>query len=130
MFKLDINQEDIMMQMTVSKVITKKDIVSNVVGNLITGAGGDIADQVVLLLTKEKLYLEYIGHAALGYAEEIRNIEEVPLYTIKAFEVICKDEEEQISLVTEKKRFEFIRSNKDENNLAATMRKVIDELIV
>ena len=67
MFNLNLKNEDILMKITVIKPVTKKDIIANFVGNLLTEAGGDIANKVSLILSKDTLYLEYKGHAAIGY---------------------------------------------------------------
>lgn len=52
-------------------------MISNFVGNILTPAGGDIADNVKIILTDNYLYLAYIGHTAIAYAEEFRNIEKI-----------------------------------------------------
>ena len=65
MFKLNLNSEDILMKITVAKFINNKDVITNFLGNLLTRAGGDIADKVNIILTNDTLYLEYIGHERL-----------------------------------------------------------------
>lgn len=57
MFNLNLKNEDILMEITVIKPVTKKDIIANFVGNLLTEAGGDIANKVSLILSKNSLYL-------------------------------------------------------------------------
>ena len=66
MFKLSLKDEDILMKIIVKKIVTKKDVVTNFVGNLLTSAGGDVADTVYLILTKDILYLEYRDMRQLG----------------------------------------------------------------
>lgn len=39
MFNLNLKNEDIIMKITVKKIVTKKDVVANLVGNLLTAAG-------------------------------------------------------------------------------------------
>ena len=127
MFKLNLNSEDILMKITVAKVINNKDVITNFLGNLLTRAGGDIADKVNIILTNDTLYLEYIGHAAIGYAEEVRDLEKIALKDIKGFSVISNENEELIKIKTLKKEFIFIRNNSHNDNLALAMSKVIKD---
>lgn len=127
MFKLNLNSEDILMKITVTKVINNKDVVTNFIGNLLTRAGGDVADKVNIILTNDTLYLEYIGHAAIGYDEEIRNLEKIELKDLKGFSVISNENEELIKIKTLKKESTFIRNNSNNDNLAFSMSKVIKD---
>ncbi|WP_042395422.1 hypothetical protein [Clostridium saudiense] len=127
MFKLNLNSEDILMKITVAKVINNKDVITNFLGNLLTRAGGDIADKVNIILTNDTLYLEYIGHAAIGYAEEVRDLEKIALKDLKGFSVISNENEELIKIKTLKKEFIFIRNNSHNDNLALAMSKVIKD---
>ena len=102
MFKLNLNSEDILMKITVAKFINNKDVITNFLGNLLTRAGGDIADKVNIILTNDTLYLEYIGHAAIGYAEEVRDLEKIALKDLKGFSVISNENEELIKILREK----------------------------
>ena len=111
MFKLNLNSEDILMKITVAKFINNKDVITNFLGNLLTRAGGDIADKVNIILTNDTLYLEYIGHAAIGYAEEVRDLEKIALKDLKGFSVISNENEELIKIKTLKKELIFIRNN-------------------
>ena len=128
MFKLNLKNEDILMKLTAIKPITKKDILSNFVGNLLTGAGGDIADKVNLILSKDTLYLEYKGHAAIGYAEETRNLYNIILSDLKEFLVTSNKNEELIEIKTDKKDFLFIRNNINNDNLALAMSRIISDI--
>ena len=128
MFKLNLQDEDILMKITARKLVNKKDVVSNFIGNLLTGAGGDIADKVYLILTNDTLYLEYKGHAAIGYAEETRCLEELPLKELKEFSITANKNEELIEIKTDKKDFIFVRDNINEDNLALAMSKVINDI--
>lgn len=128
MFKLTLKDEDIVMKITATKPVTSKDVVANFVGNLITRAGGDIADVVHLILTKESIYLEYIGHVSLGYAEETRDIDRISLEEIKEFLVTQNENEELIKISTTSKEFSFIRDNSNKDDLALTMAKVIEDI--
>ena len=130
MFKLNLKDEDILMKITVRKSVTKKDVVANFVGNILTRAGGDIADKVYLILTNDTLYLEYKGHAAIGYAEETRELKNIPLSDLKEFLVTSDKNEELIEIKTSKKDFIFIRDNSNEDNLALAMSKVINDIIL
>ena len=127
MFKLNLQDEDILMKITATKLVNKKDVVSNFIGNLLTGAGGDIADKVYLILTNDTLYLEYKGHAAIGYAEETRGLEELPLKELKEFSITANKNEEFIEIKSDKKDFIFVRDNSNEDNLALAMSKVIKD---
>lgn len=128
MFKLDIDDKDIIMEVVAETPVTKKDIITNFVGNLLTRAGGDIGAVVKLILTKEYLYLQYIGHAAIGYGEETRNIEKLPLSDIKLFQVSKKDSEEMIRIETETKDYILLRDNSHEDDLALAMSKIMDDM--
>ena len=128
MFKLNLNSEDILMKITVAKFINNKDVITNFLGNLLTRAGGDIADKVYLILTNDTLYLEYKGHAAIGYAEEIRNVDNISLSDLKEFLVTSNKNEELIEIKTSRKDFLFIRDNTNEDNLALAMSKVINDI--
>lgn len=125
MFELNLRDEDVIMRLKVKRLIKKKDMISNFIGNLLTAAGGDIADKVYLTLTKDSLYLEYIGHGEIGYVEEIRRIDKLSLEDIKEFLIIVKDDEEVIKIATKNKEFSFIRDNLNKDNLALAMGKVI-----
>lgn len=127
MFKLNLNSEDIVMKITVTKVINNNDVVTNFIGNLLTRSGGDIADKVNIILTNNTLYLEYIGHAAIGYAEEVRDLEKIALKDLKGFSVISNENEELIKIKTLKKELVFIRNNSNNDSLAFSMSKVIKD---
>ena len=127
MFKLNLNSEDILMKITVAKFINNKDVITNFLGNLLTRAGGDIADKVNIILTNDTLNLEYIGHAAIGYAEEVRDLEKIALKDLKGFSVISNENEELIKIKTLKKELIFIRNNSHNDNLALAMSKVIKD---
>lgn len=128
MFNLNLKNEDILMEITVIKPVTKKDVITNFVGNLITSAGGDIANKVSLILSKDTLYLEYKGHAAIGYAEETRNLDKILLSDLKAFLVTSNKNEELIEIKTDKKDFLFIRDNSNDDSLALAMSKLINDI--
>ncbi|WP_196000366.1 hypothetical protein [Clostridium sp. 1001271B_151109_B4] len=125
MFKLNLNSEDILMKITVTKIINNKEVITKFIGNLLTRAGGDIADKVNIILTNDTLYLEYIGHAAIGYAEEIRGLEKISLKDLKGFSIISNENEELTK--TLKKELAFIRNNLNNDNLAFSMSKVIKD---
>jgi hypothetical protein len=128
MFKLNLKDENILMKITVKKIVTKKDVVTNFVGNLLTAAGGDIADKVHLILTKDVLYLEYIGHTSIGYVEETRKIEKILLSDLKNFTVISKKNEELIEINTNNDKFLFVRDNTSGNGLGLAMSKLIYDI--
>lgn len=128
MFNSDLKDKDIVMKITAVRPVTKKDVVANFVGNLLTRAGGDIADKVYLILTEDTLYIEYKGHAAIGYGEEVRNLEEISLSDLKGFSVKADQNEELIEVKTDKKAFIFMRDNSGEDNLALAMSKVIRDI--
>ena len=128
MFKLNLKDEYILMKIVVKKIVTKKDVVTNFVGNLLTSAGGDVSDTVYLILTKDLLYLEYKGHASIGYVEETRNVEKILLNDLKEFSVRANKNEELIEINTDKKNFLFIRDNIKGNDLAFSMSKVIKDI--
>ncbi|MDY4605505.1 hypothetical protein [Clostridium tertium] len=128
MFKLNLKDENILMKITVKKIVTKKDVVTNFVGNLLTAAGGDIADKVHLILTKDVLYLEYIGHTSIGYVEETRKIEKILLSDLKNFTVTSKKNEELIEINTNNDKFLFVRDNTSGNGLGLAMSKLIHDI--
>lgn len=127
MFKMNLKEEDIVMEIVATRLIENKEVIANIVGNMLTPAGGDIADKVKLILTKDTLHMAYIGHGSIGYAEEIRNMEEVKLGDIKAFDVTSADLEERIQIETEKGNYTFIRKDPNQDNIALAMAKIIKE---
>ena len=128
MFNLNLKNEDILMEITVIKPVTKKDIIANFVGNLLTEAGGDIANKVSLILSKNSLYLEYKGHATIGYAEETRNLDKILLTDLKEFLVTSNKNEELVEIKTDKKDFFFVRDNSNDDSLALAMSKLINDI--
>lgn len=128
MFSVNLNDDDILMKINASKSISKKDVLMNFVGNLLTAAGGDIANKVWLILTNDTLYLEYKGHAAIGYAEETRDLDTIPLKELKEFLVTSNKNEELIKITTNQKKFVFIRNNDRGDSLALAMSKVINDV--
>ncbi|WP_415345418.1 hypothetical protein, partial [Clostridium perfringens] len=123
MFKLNLKEEDILMKITVMKQVSNKDAAINFISNLVTRAGGDVAYKVNLITTKDSLYLEHVGHASLGYAEETREVDHIPFKDLKEFSVTTKDENEEVKIVTANKEFNLFRDNSKDDNLALTMAK-------
>ena len=128
MFNLNLKNEDILMKITVIKPVTKKDIIINLVGNIIMGPNGDIANKVSLIFSKDTLYLEYKGHAAIGYAEETRNLDKILLTDLKEFLVTSNKNEELVEIKTDKKDFFFVRDNSNDDSLALAMSKLINDI--
>ncbi|ELC8453153.1 hypothetical protein QYB49_001413 [Clostridium perfringens] len=128
MFKLNLKEEDILMKITVMKQVSNKDAAINFISNLVTRAGGDVAYKVNLITTKDSLYLEHVGHASLGYAEETREVDHIPFKDLKEFSVTTKDENEEVKIVTANKEFNLFRDNSKDDNLALTMAKVVEDL--
>lgn len=128
MFNLNLKNEDILMKITVRKPVSNKDVIVNFIGNLLTEAGGDVADKVTLMLSNDALYLEYKGHAAIGFAEETRDIDKILLSDLKAFLVTSDKNEELIEIKTNKKDLLFVRNNSNNDSLALAMSKLINEL--
>ena len=125
MFKLNLKEEDILMKITVMKQVSNKDAAMNFISNLVTG---DVAYKVNLIVTKDSLYLEHVGHASLGYAEETREVDEIQFKDLKEFSVTTKDENEEVKIVTANKEFNLFRDNSKGDNLALTMAKVVEDL--
>lgn len=128
MFELSLREEDILMRIKVTKPIKNKDIVNNFVGNLLTPAGGDIANNIRIMLTKDSMYIEAKGHVSIGYAQETRSVDQILLKDIRECEVIQKGNEEIISITTEKKELNFIRNNSKGDNLALALANAIKEM--
>ncbi|WP_300263074.1 hypothetical protein [Clostridium sp.] len=128
MFKLNLKEEEILMKITVMKYVSNKDATINFIANLVTRAGGDVAYKVNLIATKDSLYLEHVGHASLGYAEETREINRIPFEDLKEFSVTTKDNNEEVKIVTNENEFNFFRDNLKGDNLALTMAKVVEDL--
>ena len=128
MFNLNLESEDILMKITGIEPVNKKDVVTNFIGNLLTPAGGDIANKVSLILSKDTLYLEYKGHTSIGYAEETRNVDKILLSDLKAFLVTSDKNEELIEIKTDKKDFLFVRDNSNDDSLALAMSKLINDI--
>ena len=128
MFKLNLKEEDILMKITVMKQVSNKDAAINFISNLVTGAGGDVAYKVNLIVTKDSLYLEHVGHASLGYAEETREVDEIQFKDLKEFSVTTNENNEEVKILTAHKEFNLFRDNLKGDNLALTMAKVVEDL--
>ncbi|WP_124046301.1 hypothetical protein [Clostridium perfringens] len=128
MFKLNLKEEDILMKITVIKQVSNKDAAINFISNLVTGAGGDVAYKVNLIVTKDSLYLEHVGHASLGYAEETREVDEIQFKDLKEFSVTTNENNEEVKILTAHKEFNLFRDNSKGDNLALTMAKVVEDL--
>lgn len=127
MTTLQLNPSDIIIRIKVQKEITNKDIINNFISNLFV-VGGDIANNIIITLTKTTLYLEYKGHTQLGYAEETRKIDSIPLTDIKDIHVFSKDLEEFIKITTSNNSLLFIRNNSNKDNLAMSLVNNINSL--
>ncbi|EOU1756154.1 hypothetical protein LTX21_001431 [Clostridium perfringens] len=128
MFKLNLKEEDILMKITVMKQVSNKDAAINFISNLVTGAGGDVAYKVNLIVTKDSLYLEHVGHASLGYAEETREVDEIQFKDLKEFSVTTNENNEEVKILTAHKEFNLFRDNSKGDNLALTIAKVVEDL--
>lgn len=128
MFKLNLKEEDILMKITVMKYVSNKDAAINFISNLVTGAGGDVAYKVNLIVTKDSLYLEHVGHASLGYAEETREVDEIQFKDLKEISVTTNENNEEVKILTAHKEFNLFRDNSKGDNLALTMAKVVEDL--
>lgn len=128
MFKLSLRDEDIIMKIKVNKPISNKDVVSNFIGNMLTPAGGDIANTINMILTKDSIYLEAKGHVTLGYAEETRSIDKIDLKDIEEFLVTSKEDEEIITISTTKKELYFSRDNSKKDSLALAFASILKDI--
>ncbi|HBI7086910.1 TPA: hypothetical protein K8M77_002474, partial [Clostridium perfringens] len=124
MFRLNLKEEDIIMKIAVMKKVSNKDVAINFISNLVTRAGGDVAYKINLIVTKDSLYLEHVGHASLGYAEETREVDHIPFKDLKEFSVTTKGENEEVKILTSNKEFNLFKDNSKGDNLASTMGKV------
>ena len=107
MFTLNLDRDEILMNIAVDYPIRLKDIIFNFIGNMFTFAGGDIASKVFLTLTKDVLYIRYIGRCTIGYANEVRNLVQIPLNELKEFSVEIVDGMENLHMGANKKEFHF-----------------------
>ena len=107
---LKLKDEDMIMKIKVSKPVTTKDMINNFIGNLLV-AGGDIANNIIMVLTKDSLYLAAIGHVAIGYAEEVRSVDKISLEDIEEFKVYDKDSTEIIEIKLKQGNISFTRDN-------------------
>ena len=128
MFRLNFKEEDIIMKIAVMKKVSNKDVAINFISNLVTRAGGDVAYKINLIVTKDSLYLEHVGHASLGYAEETREVDHIPFKDLKEFSVTTKGENEEVKILTSNKEFNLFKDNSKGDNLASTMGKVVEDL--
>ncbi|MDM0452894.1 hypothetical protein [Clostridium perfringens] len=128
MFRLNLKEEDIIMKIAVMKKVSNKDVAINFISNLVTRAGGDVAYKINLIVTKDSLYLEHVGHASLGYAEETREVDHIPFKDLKEFSVTTKGENEEVKILTSNKEFNLFKDNSKGDNLASTMVKVVEDL--
>jgi len=127
-FRLNLKEEDIIMKIAVMKKVSNKDVAINFISNLVTRAGGDVAYKINLIVTKDSLYLEHVGHASLGYAEETREVDHIPFKDLKEFSVTTKGENEEVKILTSNKEFNLFKDNSKGDNLASTMVKVVEDL--
>lgn len=125
MFDFKLKDEDILMKLTARRPVSHRDVFCNVFGNMVTRAGGDIALRVDLILTKESLYIHYIGHASIGFAKETREVVELKLEDILNFKVESDESREVIEIETEKRLYNFIIDTND--GLALAMSRIIQE---
>ncbi|HHQ4188037.1 TPA: hypothetical protein ACSQK3_000518 [Clostridium perfringens] len=128
MFRLNLKEEDIIMKIAVMKKVSNKDVAINFISNLVTRAGGDVAYKINLIVTKDSLYLEHVGHASLGYAEETIEVDHIPFKDLKEFSVTTKGENEEVKILTSNKEFNLFKDNSKGDNLASTMGKVVEDL--
>ena len=128
MFRLNLKEEDIIMKIAVMKKVSNKDVAINFISNLVTRAGGDVAYKINLIVTKDSLYLEHVGHASWGYAEETREVDHIPFKDLKEFSVTTKGENEEVKILTSNKEFNLFKDNSKGDNLASTMGKVVEDL--
>ena len=128
MFRLNLKEEDIIMKIAVMKKVSNKDVAINFISNLVNRAGGDVAYKINLIVTKDSLYLEHVGHASLGYAEETREVDHIPFKDLKEFSVTTKGENEEVKILTSNKEFNLFKDNSKGDNLASTMGKVVEDL--
>ena len=87
-----------------------------------------MAYKINLIVTKDSLYLEHVGHASLGYAEETREVDHIPFKDLKEFSVTTKGENEEVKILTSNKEFNLFNDNSKGDNLASTMGKVVEDL--
>ena len=116
------------MKIAVMKTVSNKDVAINFISNLVTRAGGDVAYKINLIVTKDSLYLEHVGHASLGYAEETREVDHIPFKDLKEFSVTTKGENQEVKILTSNKEFNLFKDNSKGDNLASTMGKVVEDL--
>ena len=128
MFRLNLKEEEIIIKIAVMKKVSNKDVAINFISNLVTRAGGDVAYKINLIVTKDSLYLEHVGHASLGYAEETREVDHIPFKDLKEFSVTTKGENEEVKILTSNKEFNLFKDNSKGDNLASTMGKVVEDL--
>lgn len=124
----NLKEEDIIMKILVTKSISNNDVISNLIGNSLTPAGGDIANRVEITLTKDALYLQYKGHVSIGYAEEVRKESKINLRELIDFSVASKGNEELINIKSIDESLMFTRDNSINDCFGLTMSKIIEEM--
>lgn len=110
------------------KEVKNKDVVINFIANMLTSAGGDIADFVSLFLTRDRLVIQFRGHTQIGYGEETRLIDEYQLGDVEYFEVEKQGEVEYIKFGVKNKNYEFHRDNSDHSDLATAFTQEINDI--
>ena len=128
MFKLSLKDEDVIMKIKVTKPISNMDVAYNFIGNLLTRAGGDIANTINMILTKDAIYLEAKGHVSLGYAEETRSVDKIDIKDIIEFLVTQKENEEIINITTANEQISFVRDNSNKDSLALAFASVLKDI--
>lgn len=127
MFKFNEEKLDVLMKITVSRPISNKDVISNVIGNLFTPAGGDIPYKSDIILCKDNLYLVDKAHASIGFAEEIRGLTIIPLEEIITATAETVEGKTHINIATAKAHFSYIKE-KDSDGLGLAMISLINDI--
>ena len=128
MFTLNLKEEDIIMKITAHSLVWYKDVIFIFIGNLLTNAGGDIADKVNIILVKHFIILEYKGHTSIGYTEETRNVIRISIELLDEFKVTKDEDKEIIEIGTLEKKYTFVRDNSNEDNLASYLCKEVNKI--
>lgn len=125
----ELKNELILCSIKSHKEIKKSTVAVNFIANLfLSSATGRIADDFIISLTKDNLYIEAYWYTTWGGLPDKLYTEKFSRNQIQEFEVRNEEGNEIIEITPYgKKKMVFIRYNKDGDNLGELMKKLFHE---
>lgn len=122
MFELKVKDEDIIMEVTANKELTKNEVDNKGVKSTLSETN---SKQISLILCVDTLHIVYKGQAS----GEIINSEEIKIENMNDFLISEKEGQEIIQIKTENKDFMFIKDKSKGDNSALDMSKIINDIL-